>query len=322
MFVVPSKLIIDADPGIGDALAVALALLDPEVDLLAVTATAGCVSGPTATKNLQAVIELIDPPKWPRLGASEAEIPLPGGDLMPGFVDPALLNGRNGLGESAVAVAELHKPHDAVKLMVELVRQYPQEVTLLTLGPLTNVQAALERDPEFLSLLRELVCFGGSVAVGGNATAAAEFNIFADPEAARQILKSPATKTLVPLDAAQQLVLNYDQFARLSDIGIGRAGKTILEWLQFGLRASHEHLGNEGFSLCEVVALAAVSQDRLVHTNSMAIDVETQPGLCQGVTIFDRRAARRWRDNIEVVDGVDVQGLLDYFARMLRRMEI
>lgn len=322
MFAVPIKLIIDADPGIGDALAVALALLDPEVELLAVTATAGCVSGSVATRNLQAVIELIDPPRWPRVGASEAQVPLPGGELMPGFVDPALLTGRGGLGETSVAVAELHKPHDAVKLLVELVRQHPQEVTLLTLGPLSNVHAALERDPEFLSLLRELVCFGGSVAVGGNATAAAEFNIFADPEAARQVLTSPATKTLVPLDAAQQLVLNYDQFARLSDIGIGRAGKAILEWLQFGLRASHEHLGNEGFSLCEVVALAEVTQDRLVHTTSMAIDVETQTGLCRGVTVFDRRASRRWRDNIEVVDEIDVRGLLDYFGRLLRRMEI
>lgn len=318
----PCKLLIDADPGIGDALAVALALLDSEVDLLGVTATAGCVAGPIATRNLQAVIELIDPAKWPRVGACEASLPLPGGDMIPGFVDPVLLNGRNGLGESAVAVAELHKPHDAVKLLIELVRQHPQEVTLLTLGPLTNVLAAQERDPEFLSLLRELVCFGGAVAVGGNATAAAEFNVFADPEAARAVLKSPATKTLVPLDAAQQLVLNYDQFARLSDIGIGRAGKAVLEWLQFGLRTSHEHLGNEGFALSEVVALASISQDRHVHTSSMAIDIETQSGLCRGVTVFDRRASRRWRDNIEVVDEIDAQALLDYFGRLLRRIEI
>lgn len=317
-----SKLIIDADPGIGDALAVALAMLDPEVDLLAVTATAGCVSGPTATRNLQTVIELIDPPKWPRVGASEAETPLPGGELIPGFVDPALLNGRTGLGDSSVAVAELHKPHDAVKLLIELVRQHPQEITLLTLGPLTNVLAAQELDPDFLSLLRDLVCLGGSIAVGGDATAAAEFNMFADPEAARAVLKSPATKTLVPLDAAQQFVLNYDQFARLSDVGIGRAGKAILEWLQFGLRASHERLGNEGFLLREVVALAVVAQHRLIHTSSMAVDVETQTGLCRGVTVFDRRAARRWRDNIEVVDAVDVQGVSDYFGRMLRRIEI
>lgn len=317
----PCKLIIDADPGIGDALAIAIALLDPEVDLLAVTATAGCVSGPTASRNLQTVIELLDPDKWPRLGASDAELPLPGGDLMPGFVDPALLHGRTGLGDQFVPVAELHKPHEAIKLMIELVRQHPQEVTLLTLGPLTNVQAAQELDPEFLSLLREIVCLGGSIAAGGDATAAAEFNIFADPEAAQMVLKSPATKMLVPLDAAQQLVLNYDQFARLSDVGIGRAGKAVLEWLQFGLRASHEHLGREGFSLRETVALAAICQDRLVQTTPMALDVETQTGLCRGVTVFDRRPCRRWRDNIEVVENVDTQGLLDYFSRMLRRIE-
>ena len=318
---VPSKLIIDADPGIGDAIAVAIALLDPEVDLLAVTATAGCVSGATASRNLQTVIELIDPDKWPRLGSSDAELPLPGGGLMPGYVDPAFLNGRTGLGDQFVPVAELHKSHESIKLLIDLVRQHPQEVTLLTLGPLTNVQAAQELDPEFLSLLRELVCLGGSISVGGDATAAAEFNIFADPEAAQVVLKSPATKTLVPLDTAQQLVLNYDLFARLSDVGIGRAGKAILEWLQFGLRASHEHLGREGFSLRETVALAAISQDRLVHTTSMAVDVETQVGLCRGVTVFDRRACRRWRDNIEVVDDVNTQGLLDYFCRMLRRIE-
>lgn len=316
----PSKLIIDADPGIGDALAVAVALLDPDVDLLAVTATAGCVSGPTAARNLQTVIELLDPDKWPRLGSSEAELPLPGGSLMPGYVDPAFLNGRTGLGDQFIPVAELHKPHESIKLLIELVRLHPQEITLLTLGPLTNVLAAQELDPEFLSLLREIVCLGGSIAVGGDATAAAEFNIFADPEAAQIVLKSPATKTLVPLDAAQQLVLNYDQFARLSDVGIGRAGKAILEWLQFGLRASHEHLGREGFALRELVALAAMTQDRLVHTTSMAVDVETQSSLCRGVTVFDRRACRRWRDNIEVVDDIDVQGLLDYFGRMLRRI--
>lgn len=317
----PTKLIIDADPGIGDALAVAIALLDPEVDLLAVTATAGCVSGAIASRNLQTVIELLDPDKWPRLGASEAELPLPGASLMSSFVDPAVLNGRTGLGDQFVPVAELHKPHEAIKLLIELVRLHPQEITLLTLGPLTNVLAAQELDPEFLSLLRELVCLGGSIAVGGDATAAAEFNIFADPEAAQVVLKSPATKTLVPLDAAQKLVLNYDHFERLSDVGIGRAGKAILEWLQFGLRASHEHLGREGFSLREIVALATITQDRLVHSTSMAVDVETQSCLCRGMTVFDRRACRRWRDNIEVVDDVDSQGLLDYFGRMLRRIE-
>ncbi len=318
----PKKLIIDADPGIGDALAVAIAMLDPDVDLIAVTATAGCVSGTTATRNLQAVIELIDPPKWPRLGASEARLPFPGGDLTRGYIDPVLLNGKTGLGDGSIPVAELHKPHDAIKLLTEQVRLFPQEITLLTLGPLTNVLAAQERDPEFLSLLRAIVCLGGSVSVGGDATAAAEFNILADPEAAQKVLKFPATKSLVPLDASQQVMLNYDQFARLSDVGISRAGKILLEWLQFGLRASHEHLGLEGFSLREVVALTAVAHDRLTQTTSHALDVETQSGICRGVTVFDRRTSRKWQSNIDVVESVDVQGVLDYFGRMLRRTEI
>ena len=312
---------IDADPGVGDAIAIALAMLDPDVDLLAVTATAGCVSGSIASRNLQAVVELIDPDKWPRIGASDADLPLPGGELIPGFLDPVLLNGRMGLGDNPVSVAELHKRHESVKLLNELVRQYPQEVTLLTLGPLTNVLAAQERDTEFLSLLRGLVCLGGSVAVGGDATAAAEFNIFANPEAAQSVLRYPTTKTLVPLDAAQQATLTYEQFERLSDIGIGRAGKAVLHWLQFGLRAAHEHLGSEAFALREIVALAAVSHDRLVQTQPMAIDVETQTGLCRGATVFDRRPSRRWRPNIDVVESVDSRGVLDYFGHMLRRIE-
>lgn len=318
----PNKLIIDVDPGIGDAIAVAVALLDPDVDVIALTATAGCVSGATASRNLQAIVELLDPAKWPRLGASDAPLSFPPDSAPPGFLNPALLTGRNGLGDAAVPVAELHKPPEAVKLLIELVRQHPQEVTLLTLGPLTNVLAAHERDAEFLSLLKELVCLGGSIGVGGDATAAAEFNIFANPDAAHTILRSPATKTLVPLDVSQQVVLSYDQFARLSDVGISRAGKAILEWLQFGLRSAHEHLGLEGFALREIVGLVAVAQERFVHTSSMSLDIEIRDGLCRGVTVFDRRRTRQWKTNIDVVDSVDVQGVLDYFGRMLRRIEL
>ena len=110
---------------------------------------------------------------------------------MPGYVDPAFLNGRTGLGDQFVPVAELHKPHEAIKLLIELVREHPQEITLLTLGPLTNVLAAQELDPEFLSLLREIVCLGGSIAVGGDATAAAE-------HFASAAVRLPATWVLLP----------------------------------------------------------------------------------------------------------------------------
>jgi len=146
-------------------------VLDPELDVLAVTGTAGAVSGQWASRNIQAIIEFIDPPKWPRIGTAESEV----GCIRPGsnsdLMLPELLNGERGLGEFQFNVAELHHPHDSTKLMIDIVRSYPNEVTLLTLGPLTNVELALERAPDFLELVNRLVCLGGAGGCGGNVTA-------------------------------------------------------------------------------------------------------------------------------------------------------
>ena len=155
------KLIIDLDPGIGDALAVVAALQDPELDVVALTATAGCVSAAQATRNLQVIVDQVDPPKWPRLGAaSETGLPFSStaGEV---FQQCARLHGKSGLGEHDFAVAELHHRHESAKLMIDLVRSEPDQITLLTLGPLTNVAVACERFPEFPSLLGNLVCLGG-----------------------------------------------------------------------------------------------------------------------------------------------------------------
>ena len=213
----PRKLIIDADPGIGDALAIALAALDPNIDLVGVTASSGCVSGMVATQNILTVMESVDPDKHPRLGASAASRPIfrQGGVDSPGFLDPLRLNGNYGLGTAEIALAQLHNQRESAKLMIDLVKSNPHEVTLLTLGPLTNVAIACELAPDFLDLLQRLVCLGGSVGVGGDVTAAAEFNIFADPISAQSVLQSAATRTLVPLDVSNKTVLSFDQFDRL-----------------------------------------------------------------------------------------------------------
>lgn len=213
----PRKLIIDADPGIGDALAIAVAALDPNIDLIGVTASSGCVSGMVATQNILTVIESVDPDKHPRLGASTASRPIfrQGGVEPPGFLDPLRLNGNYGLGTAEIPMAQLHNQRESAKLMIDLVKNNPHEVTLLTLGPLSNVAIACELAPDFLDSLQRLVCLGGSVGVGGDVTAAAEFNIFADPVSAQSVLQSAATRTLVPLDVSNKTVLSFDQFDRL-----------------------------------------------------------------------------------------------------------
>lgn len=311
------KLIIDADPGIGDALAITLALLDPEIDVLAITATAGRVSGLAASRNIQSIVELLDPPKWPRLGCADKNPFVGESPSGMGVFDMSCLDGPAGLGDLDFPVADLHRPHESAKLMVELVRNEPNEITLLTLGPLTNVEMACERAPDFLDLLNGIYCLGGSIQAGGDITAAAEFNVFANPIAARTVLRSPATKTLVPLDVSSKAVLTFDQFNRVLPDCQSRAAEAVRQLISYALRAHHEQLGLEGVPLHEIVALAAVMRSQFFKRQTMAIDVETAGNLSRGATIFDRRGVRQWHSNIDVVHHIDPQGVLDYFTELI-----
>jgi inosine-uridine nucleoside N-ribohydrolase len=316
---VPQKLIIDADPGIGDALAITAALFDPNIDLVGITATAGCVSARNATRNVQAIVEMLDPPKWPRLGGLDSDISqtLPPQSDAP--VGTPALNGPAGLGDVQFEIAALHHQRESVRLLMEMVRAEPNEITLLTLGPLTNVELACERAPDFLSRLKGLVCLGGAIEFGGDVTAAAEFNVYANPEAARFVLRSPATKTLVPLDVSRRPVLTFEQFDSLRPAESSRLGRFLKALLPFAFRAFHEHLGVEGVPLQEVSALAAVSHPELFGHRLMALDVETDGTLTRGMTVFDRRGIPRWQTNIDVMREVDAPGVLDYFCRVLQQ---
>ncbi len=301
-------------------MAIALALGDPGIDLLGITATAGRVSGRDATRNVQVILDYLDPPKLPRVGGSQALAPRIDVGYRAGAVSSVDLNGKSGLGDCEFKVAELHHPRESAKLMIDIVRAHPHEVTLLTLGPLTNVEIAGERAPEFLGLLKGLVCLGGSVTSGGDVTAAAEFNLYANPEAARTVLRSPATKTLVPLDVSSRVVLTFEQFHRLPAARMSAIGRFLSELLPFALRAHHEHLGKEGISLHEVVALAAIARSNLFESEAMAIDVETRGELTRGMAVFDRRGVQHWQTNIEVLHDLDTQGVLDYFSRIVGRI--
>lgn len=313
------KLIIDADPGIGDAFALAVALRDPELDVLGVTAVPGCVNGQVATQNILSIVEVCDPTKRPRLGTSTAPRPVftLAGEYPPGFLDPLRLNGDYGLGESEVPFIEMHRPHESARVLVDLVRNNPHQVTLLTLGPLTNVAVACEIAPDFLELLQRLVVLGGAVQCGGDVTAAAEFNVYADPVSASGVLLSSLTRTLIPLDIANKVSLSYDQFDRIKQTRPFEMKWFFDELLPFSLRTHHEELGLEGLPLREVTALAAVAQPRLFESRPMGLAIETAGSLTRGATVFDQRRIPRWQTNIDVVDAVDGQGVLDYVARVL-----
>ena len=311
----PQKLLIDADPGIGDAVAIALAVADPDLEVVAVTGTAGRVAGEAASRNILTVISHLDPPRWPRFGQAEGPRKLGKGDQF--FPNPQLLHGVHGLGDCPCPDVEHHQRHESAKVLIDCVRAAPDECVLLTLGPLTNVHRAVELFPDFLQNLKGLVCLGGSISAQGDLLAAVEFNIGADPEAARAVLTMMAVKVLVPLEVSRQMTLSFEQYQRLP--GQGRPIRRLLEQLiPYGLRASRQHLGLEGLLLPEVVALAAVTHPGLFEREEGILDVELHGELTRGMTVIDRRRAGPRESNISIMTAVEHQAVLDYLTRLVR----
>jgi inosine-uridine nucleoside N-ribohydrolase len=310
------KLIIDLDPGIGDALAAIVALVDPAIDLLALTACAGAVPGPVASRNLQAIVAHVDPPKWPRLGSSRA--PAPEVEQVPGLWEPWLggVHGPTGLGDLEFPAAQLHNPHESPRVLVELVRAHPHEITLLTLGPLTNIAAATELAPEFPGLLAGLVVCGGALTCGGDVTAAAESNLFLDAEAAQRVLSLREIKTLVPLDATARVMLDLEQYVQIT-AGDSAANRFLRRLLPVSFRTHRQLLGMEGLRLAEVAALLTAIEPGCCRTQPLAVTVETQGEQTRGAVIADRWAAFGARPNAEVVWEIDPAHVLRYLAGIL-----
>ncbi|WP_254507629.1 nucleoside hydrolase [Anatilimnocola floriformis] len=304
----PRKVIIDCDPGIDDAIALTMALFDPRLEVLAVTAVAGNVSAEQATRNVQAIIEQLDPPRYPRLGAASEGLAM---------VDNRQLFGEDGLGNAGFVSSQLARQHPAEKLICDEVRAAPGEVTLVCLGPLTNIAAALAREPQLISMLGRLVIMGGSVNGVGNVTSAAEYNIYFDPHSARQVFRSPTTKTLIPLDVTTQVTWSLDLLDQLP-AETTRAGNLLRKTLPFLFRTYRREMGLEGIHLHDAVAMAAVVHPELFTTRDMTGDVETAGELTLGATVFDRRGIAHNRGDMEVAMEVDAAGVSDCVVRALQ----
>ena len=306
------KVIFDLDPGIDDAVALCLALSSDRLEVLATTAVGGSVGPQQSTRNLQTIIEQLDPRRWPRIGTASTErVPL---------TDQRELHGAEGLGDKPFNVAELVHKHPAEKVLCDELRAAPGEITVIALGPLTNIAAALQRDPEIAQMIGHLIIQGGTFSGPGNVTPAAEFNIFADPEAAHVVFNSPVTKTLVPLDITTELVITYDQSDQLTQSS-SRTGAFLEQLLPSAFRAYRQQLGMEGIYLSGAVATLLAMQPELFETEPGVGDVETAGTLTQGMTIFDRRLHGRQQPNMDVAVGIDTAGALDCLLRGLREAD-
>lgn len=301
----PKKIILDVDPGVVDALVLPVALFDPEIEVLAVTSVGGNVPAAQTARNLQAIIEFLDPPRLPRLGmGAPSENPSP--------VDVRHVLGIDGLCGTPLPLAELRSRHPAEKILCDTIRGAPEEVTIIALGPLTNIARALQRDPEIEFLVRQIFMVGGAVEAPGNITAAADFNFYADPWAARTVFQSRLTKTLVPLDVTNPVMLALGDMEMLPDEET-RLGMLLRSMLLPAFRAYRQCYGLEGVHVHDVLVYYAALHPEWITTKVMAGDVETQGELTRGMTVFDRRGISEWRKNMEVV--VQLNG-----AKMLRQL--
>jgi purine nucleosidase len=231
-------------------------------------------------------------------------------------VDSRHLHGEDGLGNAGLQVSQLARQHPSEKLICDEIRAAPNEVTLLCLGPLTNVARALARDPELVSLVGRIVILGGAINGIGNITPCAEFNIYCDPLAARNVFRSATTKTLVPLDVTSQIAWSLDLLEQLPP-ETTRAGKLLRKIVPFAFRAYRRELGLEMLHIHDAVAVAAAVHPELFTTSELSGDVEISGDLTLGTTVFDRRPNCRVRGDMEVALETDSSGVADCIVRSL-----
>lgn len=276
----PRRIILDVDPGIDDAMAILLAVRSPELHIEAVTVVAGNVVVNQGATNALALLEL----------AGRSDIPVAkgaGAPLVRRLTTAEVIHGEMGLGETTLPKprTKLDERH-AVDVIIDIVRANPGAITLVPVGPLTNIALALLEEPELASMVPEIILMGGSIA-GGNASAAAEANIHNDPEAAKIVFRSGIPITMVGLGATRQTRITRDHLPALRR-GDTPVGAYVADLADFYLRFS-ERLGFEGTALHDPLAVGmAIDKSLALEMAATHIDVETKGELTVGETVANR----------------------------------
>jgi inosine-uridine nucleoside N-ribohydrolase len=297
-----TEIILDCDPGHDDAIALLLALGSPELQLLGVTTVSG---NQTLEKTTSNAIRVLD-----HVGRSE--IPVAAGAPRPlvreGSV-AANVHGETGLdGPDLPAPSREPEAMHAIDWIAGTLEGNPSPVTLVATGPLTNVALFLARYPELGTRLERIVLMGGAIAVG-NTTPAAEFNLWADPEAARRVFESGLDLTMVGLDVTHQALMTPVHVERLS--GGGRAGKLVADLYRFYAQFHGREYGWDGAPVHDAVALAHVIDGTLLTTKHCGVIVDTGPELSRGRTHVDLWGLAAWEPTCHVAVGIDSERFLE-----------
>lgn len=302
-----NKTLILTDPGIDTAFALGLAFADADLEVIGLAATGGNVAAEKAGTTLHTLVELFDPARHPRMGSAlSASYPRDATDL----------HGPDGLGGWNLPEIPLHHPTPADKLISELAREHPGELTILALGPLTALARALDRDHDLARLLGRIIVLGGAWREPGDVTAAAEFHFYCDPEAAQQVLHAGTPLTLVPLDVSRKLIFSPGDMRLLPEVDTN-LGRVLRQVVPSGLVTTASLFGVEGVHLSAVVGLAVLTCPSAFTAKPTPGNVETKGEYTRGMSVFDTRWATPTRPNLDLVTECDLSMVRQYVLQTL-----
>ena len=291
-----TRVILDCDPGHDDAIALLLALASPELELLGVTTVCGNQTLEKTTANAIRVLDHV----------GRDEVPVAAGAPRPLVRQrrvAADVHGESGLdGPGLPPPAREPEPEHAIDWIATTLAAAPSPVTLVAIGPLTNVALLLARHPELESKLERIVLMGGAIAEG-NVTPAAEFNIWTDPEAAQRVFSSGLELTMVGLDVTHRALLRQADVDRLA--AAGSAGKLVADLYGFYARFHRQRYGWDGAPVHDALALAHVIDGTLLETKHCGVIIDTGPELSRGRTHVDLWGRAGWEPNCHVAVKVD-----------------
>lgn len=318
------KVIFDTDPGVDDAMALYYALAHPGIEVVGITTTFGNVFVEQATSNALYLCAL-----------AGRNIPVAQGAAKPMFKQaeppPDFIHGADGLGNlpHRVATAQPADPRPAAQFIVEMARQYPGQITLVAVGPLGNLAAALQLEPELPQLVREVILMGGTVMESGNVSPVAEANIWNDPHAADRVFTAGWSLTMVGLDVTHQVIVPLALFEQIADQQQHPATDALLHAVRFysAFYSQHEpELGRVvGCYGHDVLAFVVLTHPELFTLQTGRVRVAVD-GLAQGQTMMQRKAVsypqHGWHNEIphtQVCMAVQAQACLEVIEQTLRR---
>ena len=307
------RILIDTDPGIDDSLAILLALASPEVQLEGLSVVHGNCSAPQGTVNALSVLEL----------AKAGHVPVAMGCELP-LVQPSLLapetHGNTGLG-----YAQLPEPESrpivrhGCDFLIEQIMSNPGEITLVAIGPLTNVALAIRKEPRIVQAVKEVFIMGGALRHEGNTTPLAEFNTFVDPHAVHIVYHSGMPITLTPLDVTYQCVLLAEDVARLQEIE-SPIPKFVADATRFYMEFHDEYQGIQGCVINDPLTLALTFAPELCHYEYHYVDVDLSGGVSMGKAFADFYKMTGKPPNMRVALGVHPRDFMNLFIERMQNL--